>query len=150
MPRYQVAWSEGLKEKYEDVSAISPCEAARIVYEKLGKFQTFRVSAFGRSNKVFKYTTVDELETCREKKEEKTRSTTAKHLIERVLSGESPNSLCDMLVEFKITRGMINSFGRGRVKYRCTNGDCGLNIPIYPGAFPKLCPNCGGKLRDVK
>lgn len=42
----------------------------------------------------------------------------------------------------KVTPGMANAYSRlsgsGR---RCSS--CGFELPKYPGAYPKHCPNCG-------
>lgn len=70
----------------------------------------------------------------------------ANNLIDCILEGDSPEQVCDALLEKKITRGMANSFGRGEVKFRCT--DCDLAIPKYVGAYPKSCPECGGNLGE--
>lgn len=66
------------------------------------------------------------------------------HMLDAIVEGgEAPS---DVLESATITPGMARKFGKGRVKYRCSNGACGLAIPVYSGAYSKRCPNCGGEL----
>jgi len=47
-----------------------------------------------------------------------------------------------------VTAGIGNTLRKLRPREVCT--DCGLTIPVYPGRYPRLCPNCGGVFRRVE
>lgn len=48
------------------------------------------------------------------------------------------------------TPGMSSALGK--IKYKGVCRACGFNVPSYPGAYPKFCPNCGSpfNLSNVK
>ena len=45
----------------------------------------------------------------------------------------------------QLTPGIRNAMGRGRVRARCA---CGFPVPVYPGRYPRQCPECGADLPD--
>ena len=42
------------------------------------------------------------------------------------------------------TKGVINALMKQKSRTVCK--DCGFPLPVYPGRYPKDCPNCGAPL----
>lgn len=41
----------------------------------------------------------------------------------------------------RVTPGLIRALSKTRTKRAC--GSCEFPIPVYPGRYPKTCPQCG-------
>ena len=41
----------------------------------------------------------------------------------------------------RATPGLIRAIGKAQTKKSCAA--CEFPIPVYPGRYPKTCPNCG-------
>lgn len=42
------------------------------------------------------------------------------------------------------TKGVIKALLKNRSRTVCKS--CGFPLPVYPGRYPKNCPNCGAEL----
>jgi len=63
-------------------------------------------------------------------------------LVERVLHGElDPKTAVSDILGEQLSPGMRNALSKGKVKMNCPS--CDLAIPVYPGKYPKQCPECG-------
>ena len=49
-----------------------------------------------------------------------------------------------MRVAESATKGIINALLKNRSRAVCKS--CGFPLPVYPGRYPKNCPNCGEPL----
>jgi hypothetical protein len=50
--------------------------------------------------------------------------------------------------EASYTPGMVKAYNKLKLKLKCS--ECGVVIPVYPGRYPKNCPNCASTFRAFR
>lgn len=54
----------------------------------------------------------------------------------------------DPVEEASYTKGMVKAYDKLRLKLKCSS--CGVIVPVYPGRYPKNCPNCAATFRPFR
>lgn len=68
--------------------------------------------------------------------------------IEHIAEGADVSEAVNSLLGEELTNGIRNALAKGKVRVKCVK--CGMPIPVYPGRYPKNCPECDEPFTPVE